>query len=270
MNAIQKLDFANKSGKYICIGLDSDPKKLPLHLYSSKKPVVEFNKQIVEATKDAAAAYKLNLAFYESEGTNGIKNLEETLSFIPDKILTIADGKRGDIGNTSNLYAESIFNYLKFDSTTLNPYMGQDSLEPFLLYPEKLNFILALTSNPGSADFQKQKLESGEFLYQNVIRKIHKWNTNNNCGIVFGATNISELKANLQLIDNLPMLIPGVGAQGGNLEDVTKILFAEKKYSFLINVSRGIIQKSLGEDFALAAKNELSSLNQTVLKTLRV
>lgn len=270
MNAIQKLNLANKSGRFICIGLDSDPKKLPIHLYSSQKPVLEFNRQIIEATKDSAAAYKLNLAFYESEGTTGLKNLEETLSFIPDEILTIADGKRGDIGNTSNLYAHSIFNHFKFDSTTLNPYMGQDSLEPFLLYQEKLNFILALTSNPGSADFQKQKLESGEFLYQNVIRKIHKWNTNNNCGIVFGATNIFELKVNIQLIDNLPMLIPGVGAQGGSLEDVTKILFAEKKYSFLINISRGIIHKSLGEDFAEAAKNELSSLNQTVLKTPRV
>jgi orotidine-5'-phosphate decarboxylase len=270
MNAIQKLNLANKSGRYICIGLDSDPKKLPLHLYSSKKPVLEFNKQIIEATKDSAAAYKLNLAFYESEGTTGLKNLEETLSFIPDEILTIADGKRGDIGNTSNLYAHSIFNHFKFDSTTLNPYMGQDSLEPFLHYQEKLNFILALTSNPGSSDFQKQKLESGEYLYQNVISKIQNWNKNENCGIVFGATNISELKENIKLIDNLPMLIPGVGAQGGSLEDVTKILFSEKKYSFLINVSRGIIQKSLGEDFAEAAKNELSALNQTVLKTLRV
>ncbi|NWG27706.1 MAG: orotidine-5'-phosphate decarboxylase [Ignavibacteriaceae bacterium] len=270
MNAIQKLNLANKSGRYICIGLDSDPKKLPLHLYSSKKPVLEFNKEIIEATKDSAAAYKLNLAFYESEGITGLKNLEETLSFIPDEILTIADGKRGDIGNTSNLYAHSIFNHFKFDSATLNPYMGQDSLEPFLLYQEKLNFILALTSNPGSADFQKQKLESGEYLYQNVISKIHNWNKNENCGIVFGATNISELKVNIKLIDNLPMLIPGVGAQGGSLEDVTKILFSEKKYSFLINVSRGIIQKSLREDFAEAAKNELSALNQTVLKTLRV
>lgn len=267
MNAIQKLNLANKSGRYICIGLDSDPKKLPVHIYSYKKPVVEFNRQIIEATKDSAAAYKLNLAFYESEGTTGLKNLEETLSFIPDEILTIADGKRGDIGNTSNLYAHSIFNHFKFDSTTLNPYMGQDSLEPFLLYQEKLNFILALTSNPGSADFQKQKLESGEYLYQNVIRKIHNWNKNENCGIVFGATNISELKINIQLIDSLPMLIPGVGAQGGSLEDVIKILFSEKKYSFLINISRGIIHKSLGEDFAEAAKNELSSLNQSVLKT---
>ena len=264
MSAIQKLNSTNKSGKYICVGLDTDPKKLPSHLYSLKKPVIEFNKRIIESTKGAVAAYKLNLAFYESEGIAGLENLEETLSFIPDNILTIADGKRGDIGNTSSLYARAIFEHFKFDSATLNPYMGQDSLEPFLDYKEKLNFILALTSNAGSADFQKQQLKNGNFLYQDVIKKIQNWNKNSNCGIVFGATNLTELKENLNLIDDLPMLIPGVGEQGGSLQDVTKILFAAKKYSFLINVSRGIIQKSLGEDFEEAAKNELYTLNQTI------
>ena len=227
---------------------------------------MEFNKRIIESTKDVAAAYKLNLAFYESEGIGGLENLEETLSFIPKNILTIADGKRGDIGNTSSLYARSIFEHFKFDSATLNPYMGKDSLEPFLDYKEKMNFILALTSNPGSSDFQKQQLKNGDFLYQDVINKIHKWNKNSNCGIVFGATNLYELKENLNLIDDLPMLIPGVGAQGGSLQEVTKTLFTVKKYSFLINVSRGIIQKSLGEDFEEAAKNELLSLNQTIAR----
>jgi orotidine-5'-phosphate decarboxylase len=264
MSAIQKLKSANESGKYICVGLDTDPKKLPSHLYSFKKPVIEFNKKIIESTKGATAAYKLNLAFYESEGIVGLENLEETLSFIPDNILIIADGKRGDIGNTSSLYARSIFEHFKFDSATLNPYMGKDSLEPFLSYTEKLNFILALTSNPGSADFQKQQLKNGDFLYQDVIKKIHMWNKNSNCGIVFGATNLNELKENLNLIDDLPPLIPGVGAQGGSLEDVTKTLFTTNKYSYLINVSRGIIQKSLGEDFGEAAKNELLFLNQTI------
>ena len=269
MNAIQKLDSANKSGKFICVGLDTDPKKLPAHLHTLKKPVIEFNKRIIESTKDAVAAYKLNLAFYESEGIAGLENLEETLSIIPDTILTIADGKRGDIGNTSDLYARSIFDHFKFDSATLNPYMGQDSLEPFLVHKEKLFFILSLTSNVGSTDFQKQQLNNGNFLYQEVIRKIHTWNQNSNCGIVFGATNLTELKENLLLIDELPMLIPGVGAQGGSLQDVTTTLFAAKKYSFIINVSRGIIQKSLGEDFEEAAKNELLSLNQTIARLLR-
>ena len=264
MSAIQKLKSANEYGKYICVGLDTDPKKLPPHLYSLKKPVIEFNKKIIESTKNAAAAYKLNLAFYETEGITGLENLEETLSIIPDNILTIADGKRGDIGNTSSLYARSIFEHFKFDSATLNPYMGQDSLEPFLAYKEKLNFILALTSNEGSADFQKQPLKSGNFLYQDVIKKIHNWNKNSNCGIVFGATNLTELRENIDLIDYLPMLIPGVGAQGGSLQDITQTLFVANKYSFLINVSRGIIQKSLGEDFEEAAKNELLNMNQTI------
>lgn len=268
MTAIQKLNSANKKGNYICIGLDTDSKKLPKHLFSYKEPVVEFNKRIIEATKKHAAAYKLNLAFYESEGISGLKNLEETLSFIPDDILTIADGKRGDIANTSSLYARSIYEHFKFDSATLNPYMGQDSLEPFLSNSDKLNFILALTSNPGSTDLQKLQLKNGEFLYQEVIKKVRGWNKFNNCGIVFGATNLNELKSNIGLINNLPLLIPGVGAQGGSLEDLCKLLFSENKYTFLVNVSRGIIQKSLGEDFAEAAQTELSSLNQTVAQNL--
>ena len=268
MKSIQKLNSSNNSGKYICVGLDTDPKKLPQHLLSFKKPVVEFNKRIIEATKDSAAAYKLNLAFYESEGIIGLENLEETLSFIPENTLAIADGKRGDIGNTSNLYARSIFEHFKFDAATLNPYMGQDSLEPFLAYTDKFNFILVLTSNPGSADFQKQKLQSGDFLYQEVTKKIHRWNKNSNCGIVFGATNLTELQENINLIDDLPLLIPGVGAQGGSLEEVTNLLITEKKFSFLINVSRGIIQKSFGEDFADAAQNELASLNKIIARIL--
>jgi orotidine-5'-phosphate decarboxylase len=264
MNAKEKLNSANQSKKYICVGLDTDPKKLPSHLASNKNPVLEFNKRIINLTKDLAAAYKLNLAFYESEGVKGLQNLEETLSCIPDNVLTIADGKRGDIGNTSELYARSIFDHFNFDSTTLNPYMGFDSLEPFFNYKNKLNFILVLTSNPGSAHFQKQEMKNGNYLYQEVLKKIHSWNKDKNCGIVFGATNISELKDNLDLIDNLPMLIPGVGAQGGKLADVCTSIFNSNKESFLINSSRGIIHKSLGEDFAKAAREELSSLNKAI------
>jgi orotidine-5'-phosphate decarboxylase len=268
VKALQKLNSANSSGKFICVGLDTDSKKIPSHLSSSKNPVAEFNRSIIEATKTSTAAYKLNLAFYESEGITGLKNLEETLSFIPQEVLIIADGKRGDIGNTSNLYAKSIYEHFKFDSATLNPYMGQDSLEPFLSYSDKLNFILALTSNPGSEDFQKQKMNNGNYLYQHIIKKVIDWNTNSNCGIVFGATNVNELRDNIDIIKDLPLLIPGIGAQGGNLEDVTRILFSGNKTTFLINVSRGIIQKSTGEDFAEAAKNELALLNQVVSKNL--
>lgn len=267
MNAIEKLNSANSSGNYVCVGLDTDFQKLPAHLKQVKNPVLEFNKKIIESTKDLVCAYKLNLAFYESEGVSGLQNLEETLSLIPDSILTIADGKRGDIGNTSNLYARAIFEHFNFDSATLNPYMGRDSLEPFLGYTHKLNFILVLTSNPGSADFQKQRLNNNDFLYQEVLMKIRSWNNNKNCGIVFGATNVTELKENLTLIDDLPILIPGVGAQGGNLQDICKTLFNAKKKSFLINVSRGIIQKSLGEDFAEAAISELKFLNNSIVQT---
>lgn len=264
MNAIQKLKSANIEGKYICVGLDTDHKKLPAHLSTYKNPVIEFNKRIIEATSDSAAAYKLNLAFYESEGASGIENLHETLSFIPQNIFTIADGKRGDIGNTSNLYARSVFEHFNFDASTLNPYMGEDSIQPFLSYEDKFNFILALTSNPGSEDFQKSKLISGEFLYQQVIKKVHQWNKNLNCGLVFGATQINELNDNLNLINDLPLLIPGVGAQGGSLSDIIGLLFKHKRCNFLINVSRGIIQKSIGEDFAEAAKSELQRLNNLV------
>ena len=270
MQSIQKLKSANSAGKFVCVGLDTDPLKLPSHLSSFNNSVVEFNRRIIEATKESAAAYKLNLAFYESEGIDGLKNLEETLSFIPKQILTIADGKRGDIGNTSSLYAKSIYEHFKFDSATLNPYMGKDSLEPFLSYTSKINFILALTSNPGSADFQKQQMKDGKYLYQCVIEKIQDWNKNLNCGIVFGATNIKELEENLAVIKDLPLLIPGVGAQGGSLEDIIRILFSGNKSSFLINVSRGIIQKSLGEDFAEAAKNELSFLNKIISQNLQL
>jgi orotidine-5'-phosphate decarboxylase len=266
MSATDKLNSINKTGKYICVGLDTDPKKLPSHLSQLKKPVVEFNRRIIESTKDLAAAYKLNLAFYESEGITGLANLEETLSLIPNNVVTIADGKRGDIGNTSNLYARSVYEHFKFDSTTLNPYMGKDSLEPFLEYQDKMNFILVLTSNPGSADFQKQRLTSGNYLYQEVLKRIHQWNTATNCGIVFGATNLVELKEDLNLIGDLPMLIPGIGAQGGSLEDFSNSLFSGKKNNFLINVSRGIIQKSNGEDFADAARNELLKLNEIIAR----
>ena len=268
MNALQKLESANSSGKFICVGLDTDPKKIPSHLSSYKNPVLEFNRKIIEATKASAAAYKLNLAFYESEGTAGIKNLEETLSFLPENILTIADGKRGDIGNTSEMYAKSIFDHFKFDSATLNPLMGKDSLTPFLQRDDKLNFILALTSNPGSSDFQKLKLKNGSLFFQYLIEKVHSWNENNNCGIVFGATNITELEENLELIKNLPLLIPGAGTQGGSIEDVTKLLLSGNINSFLINVSRGILFKSAGEDFAESAKNELLRLTQIISQNL--
>jgi orotidine-5'-phosphate decarboxylase len=265
MKATEKLVTVNANGKYICVGLDTNLEKIPSHLLTDKNPVLEFNRQIVEATKNSAAAYKINLAFYECNGTEGLKNLEETLALIPSDILTIADGKRGDIGNTSKMYANSIFERFNFDATTLNPLMGKDSLKPFIDYSDKLNFILALTSNSGSKDFQTEELKSGDKLYQLIIKKVLDWNEQLNCGLVFGATKLSELAENLNLIKNLPLLIPGIGAQGGDLNELSKILFSAYKKYFLINVSRGIIYKSGEVNFAEEAARELNALN-TIIK----
>lgn len=264
MTAFEKLREINSRGKYICVGLDTELSKIPHYLAGEKNPVYEFNRQIVEATKNLAAAYKLNLAFYENDIFQSQKNLELTLALIPSDVLLIADGKRGDIGNTSRMYAESVFGRFKFDAATLNPLMGKDSLEPFLNYSDKLNFILALTSNPGSADFQKKELKNGSKLYQEIIKKVLEWNERSNCGIVFGATNLNELSENLDLIKTLPLLIPGVGAQGGNLNEVSKTLFSSKKNLFLINVSRGILYKSNNENFAMEARKELFGMNEAL------
>ncbi|NNL20636.1 MAG: orotidine-5'-phosphate decarboxylase [Ignavibacteriaceae bacterium] len=264
MNALKKLQNANSIGNFICVGLDTDIKKIPPHLLGENNPIVEFNKQIIDATKDRVAAYKINLAFYECYGINGLKNLEDTIKLIPSDVITIADGKRGDIGNTSKMHAQSFYEHYNFDCSTLNPLMGKDSLEPFLDYSDKLNFILVLTSNPGSKDFQNEELKNGVKLFQHTLNKIREWDKSKNCGIVFGATKLNELLENLHLIENLPILIPGIGAQGGNLEDLVKILFESQKKSFLVNVSRGIIYKSNNVDFAEQAAAELTNLNNII------
>ncbi len=264
MKSIEKLHSKNKLGKVICVGLDTDINKIPVHLKTSENPVLEFNRAIIESTSKYAAAFKINFAFYESEGIKGIRNLEKTLSLLPGDTLVIADAKRGDIGNTSSMYAKSVFDVFNFDAVTIHPYMGKDSVAPFLEYEDKLNFILALTSNRGADDFEKLKLEDGSFLFQNVIRKVNSWNEKGNCGIVFGATKTEELKDNINSFGNLAVLLPGVGAQGGSLEDTMKIFKEKGRTDVLINVSRGILYKSKGEDFAEAARNEIIALNKVV------
>lgn len=269
MTASDKLKYQNDKQKFICIGLDSDLKKIPKFLLEKySNPILEFNQRIIAATIEFAAAYKFNLAFYESLGINGYKILLDSLQYIPGNILAIADGKRGDIGNTSDKYAQMLYNEFDFDAATLNPYMGYDSLEPFLTYTNKLNFILSLTSNPGSTDFEKLKLSDDTFLYQHVIKKVKEWNVHQNCGLVFGATNLDELINDIDLFEGLPVLLPGVGAQGGNLEDILKVFKENNKQNFLINVSRGIIYKSSNSDFADNAREELKSMNETVSKIL--
>ncbi len=268
MNAIQKLKNKINNKLHICVGLDTDREKIPDHLKKMNDGEYHFNKEIIEATKDSAAAYKINFAFYEKNGVDGLKILEKTLELIPTDLLKIADAKRGDIGNTSLMYAKSIFDYYKFDSITINPYMGTDSVEPFLNYQDKLIFILALTSNIGADDFQKQKLTDGSFLFQNVISKVHSWNKSQNCGIVFGATNDSELKDNLDLIVNLPVLLPGIGAQGGDLNSVVSLLKSKMKNNFIINVSRGILYKSNDKNYGVVAREELLNYNSLISKYL--
>lgn len=264
MTAQEKLKKQTESGNHIAVGLDTDISKIPQFLLSEKNPVLKFNQIIIENTQEYAASYKVNLAFYEKDGSAGLETLQETIACIPKDILIIGDAKRGDIGNTSEMYAQSLFNHFRFDSVTLHPYMGSDSVEPFLKFGDKLSFMLALTSNSGSADFEKLELKNGGFLFQEVIKKVKQWNKNNNCGIVFGATNDIELENNIELFDGLAVLLPGVGAQGGSLERVTEIFKKNNHHQFLINVSRSLIYKDKTEHFGKVAKEEIISLNKTI------
>ncbi|MBK6912429.1 MAG: orotidine-5'-phosphate decarboxylase [Ignavibacteriales bacterium] len=254
--------------KFICVGLDTDPDKLPDHIKKKKDAVFEFNKQIIEATYKNIAAYKINFAFYERYGSKGFDSLLRTVNEIPKDILIIGDAKRGDIGNTSDMYAKALYDHFGFDASTLHPLMGEDSLQPFLNYTNKINFLLALTSNHGASDFEKLKLDSGQFVYQRIIEKANHWNKNKNIGIVFGATQLSELKENINSFDDLYVLLPGVGAQGGSLAEVVREFKNVLSFNFLINVSRGIIYKSTGVDFASAANQELCKMNDQINKIL--
>lgn len=268
MTAQEKFKKNCNEKKFICVGLDSDPSKLPDHLKNMKDAVFEFNKQIIEATYKNAAAYKINFAFYERYGSKGLDSLLRTVNEIPKDILIIGDAKRGDIGNTSDMYAKALFDHFGFDASTLHPLMGEDSLQPFFNYTDKINFLLSLTSNPGANDFEKLKLESGHYLYQHIIEKANHWNKNKNIGIVFGATQLRELKENINSFNDLYILLPGVGAQGGSLEEVVSEFKNVLNFNFLVNVSRGIIYKSTQHDFASAANQELCKMNEQIKKIL--
>jgi orotidine-5'-phosphate decarboxylase len=264
MTAQEKLKRKNDELKFICVGLDTDIDKIPVHLKSLSNPVLEFNKAIITETSNYAAAYKINFAFYEKLGPVGLEIIERTISLIPKDILIIGDAKRGDIGNTSKMYAEALFDYFNFDSITINPYLGEDSVTPFLEREGKIIFLLALTSNPGAGDFEKLKLDNGQFLFQKIIEKVNDWNKKNNCGIVFGATKIEELKENLTSFGNLPVLLPGVGSQGGSLENVVSAFKENFRQNYIINVSRAVIYKSNDKNFAKTAGNEIINLNNSV------
>jgi len=258
---------------FLCIGLDTDPQKLPQHLLDTEDPVFEFNRQIVEATADLCVAYKPNIAFYEAQGPQGWVSLAKTLAVIPDEIFTIADAKRGDIGNTSELYARAFFENMNFDSVTVAPYMGADSVKPFLVQPGKWVILLALTSNPGSQDFQMLKLADGneEYLFEQVLRSSSSWATAGQMMYVVGATQAEYVQRVRALVPEHFLLVPGVGAQGGSLEEISR-LGMNRQCGLLVNSSRGIIYASSGPDFAekareaaLAVQREMEVLLEELL-----
>ncbi|WP_028282688.1 orotidine-5'-phosphate decarboxylase [Olleya marilimosa] len=252
-----------KKKSFLCIGLDVDLNKIPQHLLQTEDPIFEFNKAIIDATHHLCVSYKPNTAFYEAYGLKGWKALEKTINYLnknhPD-IFTIADAKRGDIGNTSTMYAKAFFEDLAFDSVTVAPYMGKDSVEPFLAFKDKHTIMLALTSNQGAFDFQT-KLVDGKELYKQVLETSKSWNNSENLMYVVGATKAEYFADIRKIIPSSFLLVPGVGAQGGNLQDVCKYGMS-KNVGLLINSSRGIIYASQNDDFAQAAAAKAKDLQQ--------
>ena len=237
---------------YLCVGLDTDFEKIPKHLQSHPDAIFEFNKQIIDATKDLCVAYKINTAFYEVLGSKGWDIMEKTVNYIPKEHFTIADAKRGDIGNTSTQYAKAFFETLSFDAVTVAPYMGADSVRPFLEFDSKWAIVLGLTSNSGSKDFEQQKI-GDHFLYEEVLKTVSTWGTESNLMFVIGATKASLLADIRTIIPDHFLLVPGIGFQGGSLEDVSKYGL-NKDCGLLVNASRAIIYASEKEDFAAEAR----------------
>ncbi|GGG55482.1 orotidine-5'-phosphate decarboxylase [Bizionia arctica] len=261
MTTTQLISEIKKKRSFLCIGLDVDLNKIPQHLLKEEDPIFAFNKAIIDATHHLCVAYKPNTAFYEAYGLKGWKSLEKTIKYLNEKhpeIFTIADAKRGDIGNTSSMYAKAFFEDLGFDSVTVAPYMGKDSIEPFLAFENKHTIMLALTSNEGAFDFQT-KLVEGKELYKQVLETSKTWKNSKNLMYVVGATKAEYFAAIRSIVPDSFLLVPGVGAQGGNLQDVCKYGM-NKDVGLLINSSRGIIYASNQEDFAEAAAEKAKEL----------
>lgn len=266
MTFSKKISLAQKTqASLLCIGLDTDATLLPRHLGRSANAVLAFNRRIIDATADLVCAYKLNLAFYETLGAEGWRVMEQTLEHIPRGIITIGDGKRGDIDNTSERYARALLKELGFDAVTVNPYMGYDSVEPFSRWNDRGVFLLTLTSNPGSNDFQRLRV-SGKPLYERVVQSATTWNTRKNIGLVVGATHPNELKRIRTLAPELPILIPGIGKQGGDLKSAIRYGCTERGDRALINASRSILYASHGRDFDQAARREAVRLRNEIEK----
>ena len=263
---IQKLVEQIRAKKsYLTVGLDTDMVRLPDHMSKDIPSMVAFNKAIIDATADYAVSYKINTAFYEQYGAEGWKAMEETLEYIPEECFTIADAKRGDIGNTGKMYAKAFLKNMNFDSITVSPYMGRDSVEPFLEYG-KVAIVLGLTSNAGSQDFQH--LSTGDHkLYETVLSKASTWGNPNNMMFVVGATQAEAVAGIRNIIPEHFLLVPGVGSQGGSLSEVSKHGLNDR-IGLLINSSRGIIYKSSGHDFAEAAGVEAQKLQMEMASYL--
>lgn len=264
MNKQQLFENIQKKQSFLCVGLDTDIKKIPQHLLEDENPLYTFNKAIVDATADFCVAYKPNLAFYESLGVKGMLAFEKTVTYIrenyPDQFI-IADAKRGDIGNTSEMYARSFFDHIKVDAVTVAPYMGEDSVKPFLIYPESWVILLALTSNKGSQDFQFTEDVNGERLFEKVLRKSQEWATDEQIMYVVGATQGKTFLDIRKYVPDHFLLVPGVGAQGGSLEEVARYGMNEQ-CGLLVNSSRAIIYADSTPEFARIAREAAREVQQ--------
>ena len=255
-------DQINNKKSFLCIGLDIDKDKIPKSLLKFDDPIFEFAKRIIDSTNQYAIAYKPNIAFFEAYGADGFKSLKKIVNYLNQsypEIFTIADAKRGDIGNTSKMYANAFLKELNFDSITVSPYMGYDSVEPFLSIEDKLVFLLALTSNIGSNDFQELNLDNNQKLYQKVIETSKTWKNSSRIMYVVGAKNTKEIRKIRDMVPDSYLLIPGVGAQGGNMAEICK-QGLDKNLKLIINSSRSIIYASLNDDFAECAAKEAKKI----------
>lgn len=269
MNRSQLTKQIFDKSTYLCVGLDTDIRKIPQHFLSAPDPVFAFNKEVIDATQDFCVAYKINTAFYESIGLSGWESLQKTVEYIPDSHFKIADAKRGDIGNTSHQYAKTFFETYPFDAITVTPYMGKDSVEPFLQYKNKWTILLGLTSNAGSKDFQLQKTEDGQYFYEKIITTAAQWGTADNLMYVIGATQEEQIEAIRRLVPEHFFLVPGIGAQGGNLQKISEYGL-NKQGGLLVNASRSVIYAGQGKDFAekarAVAQNYQSEMKENLIR----
>ncbi|MCL4154795.1 UNVERIFIED_CONTAM: hypothetical protein GTU68_040507 [Idotea baltica] len=270
MTRAELIQQIKQKNSFLCVGLDTDLKKIPPHLLKTSDPVFEFNKQIIDATIDHCVAYKPPTAFLRSVWSQGFESLQKTMEYLPKDVFTIADAKRGDIGNTSSLYARAFFENMHFDSITVAPYMGEDSVKPFLDYDGKWVILLALTSNMGSKDFQNLTIkETNTQLFEEVLKTSSAWGDDHNMMYVVGATKAEKLMEIRGIVPDHFLLVPGVGAQGGSLEEVAKYGM-NADCGLLVNSSRGIIYASQNHDFADKAKAEALKLRQEMAKYLQM